>query len=118
MTLNTCNKSISVDTLPFCPFSSEGRRTMLTEKRAPDAPIQLSGRESEVLRLVASGLSNQAVADQLGISERTAREYVARILLKLRVRSRVQAAVIATEWRMTERAGYGRPESGIVPDVS
>ena len=90
---------------------------MIGEIRASDAPVQLSSRESEVLSLVATGLSNQAVADQLGISERTAREYVGRILLKLRVRTRVQAAVIATEWRLAERGGY-RPDTGIVADVS
>jgi DNA-binding NarL/FixJ family response regulator len=84
--------------------------------RTDDAHVPLTGRESEVLTLLTSGLSNRAVADRLGISERTAREYVTRILLKLRVRSRVQAAVVATERRLTGPAACVRPEPGTVPD--
>ncbi len=61
---------------------------------------QLSRRELEVLELLAGGLTNRAAARRLGISERTVREHIARIFLKLRVNSRVEAAVIATEWRL------------------
>jgi DNA-binding CsgD family transcriptional regulator len=57
----------------------------------------LSEREEQVLSLLTDGLTNRAIAHRLGITERTAREHVARILLKLGVRSRVEAAVFATE---------------------
>lgn len=71
---------------------------------APRAEGQpLSRRELEVLDLVADGMTNRAVASRLGIAERTVREHVARIFLKLRVESRVEAAVIATEWRLSGR---------------
>jgi aryl-alcohol dehydrogenase-like predicted oxidoreductase/DNA-binding CsgD family transcriptional regulator len=63
-------------------------------------PTPLTRREKEVLDLVVAGLTNRGIAKWLGISERTAREHVARILLKLQVRSRVEAAVIATQWRL------------------
>lgn len=63
------------------------------------APMPLTAREMQVLDLVTAGMTNRAVASSLGISERTAREHVARILLKLRVESRVEAAVLATQWR-------------------
>jgi DNA-binding CsgD family transcriptional regulator len=58
----------------------------------------LSARESQVLRLVATGMTNYSIGMELGISERTAREHIARIMLKLRVGSRVEIAVIATKW--------------------
>jgi DNA-binding NarL/FixJ family response regulator len=55
----------------------------------------LTDREREVLALVASGLSNQQIADSLVISERTARTHVSNILGKLGVASRTQAALWA-----------------------
>ncbi|MFE3579884.1 response regulator transcription factor [Streptomyces vinaceus] len=58
----------------------------------------LSPREFEVLCLVATGMTNYSIGMELGISERTAREHIARIMLKLRVASRVEIAVVATKW--------------------
>ncbi len=61
----------------------------------------LTSREREVLGLIARGLSNQAIADLLGITERTARTHVSNILAKLRVASRTQAALYAVEHHLT-----------------
>ncbi|MFM9542200.1 response regulator [Streptomyces turgidiscabies] len=55
----------------------------------------LTGRERDVLVLVAEGRSNQQVADELVISERTARTHVSNVLRKLRLTSRTQAALFA-----------------------
>jgi DNA-binding NarL/FixJ family response regulator len=55
----------------------------------------LSPRERAVLVLVAQGLSNQAIADELRISERTARTHVSKLLTKLDLTSRTQAALVA-----------------------
>ena len=55
----------------------------------------LTEREREVVRLVAEGLSNQAIAERLSISERTARSHVSNILGKLRLASRTQLALYA-----------------------
>jgi DNA-binding NarL/FixJ family response regulator len=53
-----------------------------------------------VLGLIARGLGNQAIADRLGITERTARTHVSNILGKLDLSSRTQAALWAVEHRI------------------
>lgn len=76
-------------------------------RRPPADTVPLTVREEEVLDLVVGGLTNGSVARRLGISERTVREHIGRIFLKLRVTSRVEAAVIATERRLA--GGSGEP---------
>jgi DNA-binding NarL/FixJ family response regulator len=64
--------------------------------RPKSAPIdELSNREREVLELVAEGLSNQEIGDRLHLAEKTIKHYMTSILGKLRVRSRVEAALLA-----------------------
>ncbi|AQQ55307.1 LuxR C-terminal-related transcriptional regulator [Planococcus lenghuensis] len=55
----------------------------------------LTKREIEILQLLAEGLSNQAIADQLFISEKTVKNHVSRVLDGLHVRDRTQAVVAA-----------------------
>jgi NarL family two-component system response regulator LiaR len=61
----------------------------------PPTPDPLSGREMEVLRLLAQGKSNREIADQLVITELTVRTHVSNILGKLHLASRTQAALYA-----------------------
>ncbi|MBC6449000.1 response regulator [Actinokineospora xionganensis] len=58
---------------------------------------ELTDREAEVLVGVGEGLSNQEIARKLGIAEATVKTHVSRMLTKLDLRSRVQAAVLAQE---------------------
>ncbi len=57
----------------------------------------LSGREREILRGIAKGCSNKEIARELGIAEATVKIHVQGVLRKLKVSTRVQAAVIASE---------------------
>ena len=79
-------------------FASRGPRT-------PQALPGLTDREDEVLRLVARGLSNAEIAQELYVTENTVKTHVARLLMKLGVRDRVQAVVMAYESGMVRPSG-------------
>jgi NarL family two-component system response regulator LiaR len=66
-------------------------------QETPNAFRELSDREFEVMRLVANGLSNAEIADDLVISVKTVKGHVSNILGKLHLADRTQAAVFA--WR-------------------
>ena len=63
----------------------------------PNPFTELSNREMEVLKLIANGLSNQDIANELVIGERTVKSHVSNILSKLHLADRTQAAIFA--WR-------------------
>jgi DNA-binding NarL/FixJ family response regulator len=78
------------------------RRLMAAFASAP-APVAVPGldeltqREHEVLVCLGEGLSNQQIARRLGVGEATVKTHVSRVLTKLDLRSRVQAAVLAKD---------------------
>jgi DNA-binding NarL/FixJ family response regulator len=81
------------------------RRLMSSLHHPADAhhpASELTSRELDVLRLVAAGKPNKQIAAELSISERTARTHVSRILRKLRLSSRTQAALWAVRERLVE----------------
>ena len=70
--------------------------------RAP-APAGLSEREIEVLRAMARGLGNRAIAERFSISPRTAEHHVQHIYTKIGVSSRAAAALFAMEHDLLDR---------------
>ena len=80
-------------------FASLARRAQESDM-APSP--RLSERELEVLKRVASGMSNEEIAAELGLSTPAVRNHVANILVKLQLRSRIESAILAMETRLLE----------------
>ena len=79
--------------------------SLLTELRPPaqeqnseaDGFDELTERESQILELIAAGISNREIGEKLFLTEKTIKHYVTNILQKLHVRNRVQAALLAQQ---------------------
>jgi DNA-binding NarL/FixJ family response regulator len=75
----------------------EFSRGAVAQQSAPVELEELTPRELEVFKLIARGMSNAEIAAELIVSETTVKTHVARVLMKLGVRDRVQAVVLAYE---------------------
>ncbi|MER7752571.1 response regulator transcription factor [Kitasatospora sp. NPDC097643] len=85
-------------------------------RSAPTGPA-LTAREEEVLALIGEGLTNRQIGERLYLAEKTVKNHVSRLLAKLGVERRVQAALIATERRQAAAtpptaAAHPRPAWG------
>ncbi|BAM48227.1 response regulator [Amphibacillus xylanus] len=87
-------------------FEQEVTNKMMAKMRgnlSPDLHEQLTEREREILLLIASGKTNQEIADQLFIALKTVKVHVSNILSKLEVKDRTQAAIYAHEHKLIEK---------------
>ena len=83
-------------------FQAASTTTAQAAAVEPAAPGSgLSPRELEILRLIARGASNKEIGRELGIAETTVKIHVQHLLRKLKLSSRVQAAVYASEHRLS-----------------
>jgi two-component system, NarL family, response regulator DevR len=67
------------------------------QEEAPDALPGLTEREREILALIGEGLTNRQIGGRLYLAEKTVKNHISRLLAKLGVERRIQAAVIATQ---------------------
>lgn len=80
------------------PLDPKAARVLLDAQRRPrQGQRELSGREREVLDLLATGLANKQIARRLGITERTVKAHLTNIFQQLGVTDRTQAALWAQE---------------------
>jgi DNA-binding NarL/FixJ family response regulator len=81
-----------------------------SQPERPSGIDELTAREFEILQLVANGLSNAEIGQQLFIGETTVKTHVTHILQKLNLRDRVQAVVLAYQSGIFEPDAFGRAD--------
>jgi DNA-binding CsgD family transcriptional regulator len=102
---------VGIDTPTATSIDQRNGRSDLVRAIAGDPPsaarrpdtFGLSGREREVLGLVAQGRTNREIGERLFISQKTVGVHVGNILAKLEVSGRVEAAAVAIRLGLTER---------------
>ena len=75
------------------------------EEQRTDPLSGLTSQERRLLSLLSEGLTNKQIADKMVLAEKTVKNYVSRLLNKLRMASRTQAAVFATKMQRSHRFG-------------
>jgi DNA-binding NarL/FixJ family response regulator len=89
-------------------LSPQAALRLMREVRAPHSPEKLTPRETEVLHLLAHGMSNKEIGAALVIGEKTVKTHVSSILSKLGVPSRTQAALYAVHIGLVSEDEVGR----------
>jgi len=101
-----CLKSVSGGMTIVAPVMTAALAKVVQGELLPDVPVRFSDlteRELEILHYLAEGLSNKAIARELGIVDGTVKLHVRAILKKLGIRSRVEAAILALEEGLNRR---------------
>ena len=83
------------------PLDPKAARALLSARRAASPADGLSGREREVLAMVAEGLPNKLIAQRLGISEKTVKTHLTSVFRQIGVTDRTQAALWAQRHGVT-----------------
>ena len=76
-------------------FAAEEKPAAIPARPSEPGPQHLTGREIEILGLLAAGLANKTIAGRLGISEHTVKSHVAALFGKLGVSTRAEAVAVA-----------------------
>ncbi len=89
------------------PLDPRVARALMTKGRAEKpTPEPLTAREEQVLQMVTAGLANKAIAESLGITERTVKAHLTHIFARLGVRDRTQAALWVARRDAERSKGY------------
>ena len=96
-----CRRSVSV------LRSTESQHR--TRRAAPDELAGLTDQERKVLELIAEGMTNRQIGEQLFLAEKTVKNYVSNLLAKLGMSRRTEAAAFAA--RLSERRRLNEPEA-------
>ena len=96
-------------------FIARVRALLRRSEPAADPGIQLTGREAEILDLLATGLEPADVADQLEIGGRTVASHVEHIMEKLDAHSRAQMIALAYQRGLVDTGAEAEPRVGAVP---
>jgi DNA-binding NarL/FixJ family response regulator len=96
-------------------LSPESASRLLARRAAPTGHETLTDRETEILRFLAQGLSNKAIARALDIGVQTVKSHVAHVLDKLGAASRTQAVLLAMQAGLVPTVGLGgqTPAQGV-----
>jgi two-component system response regulator DevR len=90
-------------------LDSRAAAALMTKLRGQDQRVDplsgLTSQERTLLSLLSEGLTNKQIADKMFLAEKTVKNYVSRLLSKLRMKSRTQAAVFATKMQRSHRSG-------------
>ncbi|MEU4513563.1 response regulator transcription factor [Nonomuraea wenchangensis] len=86
----------------LAPEAAEAMLSGEAPPAVPDAPVPLTDREREVLRLIAAGRSNKEIARALTVAEKTVKTHVSNVLMKLGVQDRTQAALYAVRHHLDQ----------------
>lgn len=96
-------KAIAAAARGDAPLDPRAARTILGDRRSAPPRAELSGREREVLALVAAGLPNKLIARRLDISEKTVKAHLTSVFRQIGVTDRTQAALWAERNGLTSR---------------
>jgi DNA-binding NarL/FixJ family response regulator len=84
------------------PIDSRAGRVVLTARRSPQAAVNLTDREREVLGLIGEGLPNKLIARRLEVSEKTVKAHLTSVYRRIGVDDRTQAALWAQRHGLTQ----------------